>query len=140
LKVLFDTNVVLDVLLDREPYAEAAAQLFSKVENGELVGSLCATTITTVYYLTTKALDAEQALDKVQKLLHLFEVAAVNRPVLEAAIAARFADFENAVIYAAARHTAAESIVTRNAKDFMQAQLPIHTPDALLKILDAKQS
>ena len=139
MKVLLDTNVVLDVLLDREPYAASASQLFSRVENGELVGAICATTVTTIHYLTTKALDAQQALENVKKLLHLFEIAAVNRAVLEAALEAGFVDFEDAVIDASARHTDAVAIVTRNGADFAQAQLPIYSPDELLVILAARQ-
>jgi predicted nucleic acid-binding protein len=138
--VLFDTNVVLDVLLDREPFAEAASQLFSKVENGKIGGSICATTVTTIYYLTSKSLDTKQAIDNVQRLLRLFEVAPVHRPVLEAALKADFSDFEDAVIHASAHHVKAEAIVTRNTKDFAKATLPIYTAHELLKILEARQT
>ena len=58
---LFDTDVVLDLLLDRQPFAEAAAQMFSKVEEGEIQGYVSATTITTVYYLTTKTIGIRKA-------------------------------------------------------------------------------
>ena len=139
MRVLFDTNVVLDVLLDREPYVEAASYLFSQVEQGELVGSICATTVTTVYYLTAKALDVMQAVNKVQTLLTLFEVATVNRAVLEAALTAGFTDFEDAVIHEAARHTEAGAIVTRNARDFAKASIPIYVPDELMKMLQARR-
>jgi hypothetical protein len=130
---------VLDVLLDREPYIEAASYLFSQVEQGELVGSICATTVTTVYYLTAKSLDSTRAVHNVQKLLTLFEVATVNRAVLEAALTADFSDFEDAVIHEAARHTDAGAIVTRNAKDFAKASIPIYVPDELMRILQARR-
>ena len=139
MRVLFDTNVVLDVLLDREPYVEAASYLFSQVEQGELVGSICATTVTTVYDLTAKALDGARAVHNVQTLLMLFEVATVNRAVLEAALTAEFSDFEDAVIHEAARHTAAGAIVTRNARDFAKASIPIYVPDELMKMLQARR-
>lgn len=58
MKILFDTNVVLDVLMDREPFSDAAAELFTTVEDGSGIGYLCATTLTTVYYLAGKALGA----------------------------------------------------------------------------------
>ena len=61
MRILFDTNVVLDVLLDREPFSTEAASLFSKVEIGVLSGYICATTITTIYYLARKAVGSESA-------------------------------------------------------------------------------
>ncbi len=51
MKILFDTNVVLDVLIDRKPFSLTASLLFSEVEKGRIEGFLCATTITTIYYL-----------------------------------------------------------------------------------------
>ncbi|KAB7554364.1 PIN domain-containing protein [Verminephrobacter sp. Larva24] len=59
--VLFDTNVVLDVLLDREPHVHASAQAMALVERGEVRGFLCATTVTTLFYLASRALDARRA-------------------------------------------------------------------------------
>ena len=88
MKVLVDTNVVLDLLLDRAPHAEAAAQVFSFIERNVLSGCLCATTLTTVHYLAAKVVGRQKSLKEIRKLLHLFEVATVNRAVLEAALAA----------------------------------------------------
>jgi predicted nucleic acid-binding protein len=60
-KVLFDTNVVLDVLLEREPHVTAAARLFSLVDNGGLEGSICATTATTVFYIAARSFGSKRA-------------------------------------------------------------------------------
>jgi len=54
-KVLFDTNIILDVLLNREPFVELSASLVSLVEAGEIKGYLCATTLTTIDYLISKS-------------------------------------------------------------------------------------
>ncbi len=115
MKIIFDTNVVLDVLLDREPFSTAAALLFSKVERGELSGFLCATTITT---------------------LTLFEIAPVNRAVLEGALKSNFADFEDSVIHEAALHIAVQALVTRDSNGFKRAKIPVYSPDELLRILE----
>ncbi len=85
MKVLFDTNVVLDVLLDRDPWAEAAVSLFAGVESGEFVGHLGATTLTTVYYIASRNAGAAAAERMTRDLLRLLEVAPVNRAVLEGA-------------------------------------------------------
>jgi len=135
LKAVFDTNVVLDVLLDREPFSSSAALLFSKVEGGELSGYLCATTITTIHYLIYKALGSRLAEKHVGELMSLFEIAPVNRAVLEGALRSRFPDFEDSVIHDAAIHAGAEALVTRNSNDFKQAKIPVYSPDELLRVL-----
>jgi len=72
-KILFDKNIVLDVM-DRLTYADAAAELFSKVENETTMGYLCTTTITTAYDLAPKAIGAARAKEEIEKILRLFEV------------------------------------------------------------------
>ena len=138
MRVLFDTNVVLDVLLERHPFSETAAAIFSGVEKGEIVGFLCATTITTIYYLVSKAFNRNKADECIKKLLNLFEIAAVNRPVLETARNLNFKDFEDAVIYASAIHSGCNCVVTRNARDFSRTEISVFSPEEFLKILEIK--
>jgi predicted nucleic acid-binding protein len=135
LRVLFDTNVVLDLLLDRAPFVEASEQILSRVEAGELSGYLCATTITTIHYLAAKALGARRALAEIRKLLALFEIAPVNRPILENALESDFSDFEDSVLHEAARQVGVDAIVTRNRSDFRRALLPAHSPEEMIRIL-----
>lgn len=130
--VLFDTNVVLDVLLDREPHAPASAQAMAMVERGEVRGLLCATTVTTLFYLASRALDARRARGHIDALLRLFDVAPVTRLVLTDALAIGFADYEDAVLHEAARHADAQVILTRNVRDFSGAILPVLPPDEFL--------
>jgi predicted nucleic acid-binding protein len=135
LKILLDTNIVLDVLMDRLPYSEAATELFSRVEDGTVIGYLCGTTITTVFYLAAKTVGTPRAQDEIRKLLQLFEVAPVNRPVLESSLILDFTDFEDAVIHEAACHVGADAIITRNQKDFKKSRLPVHSAEEMTKIL-----
>ena len=136
MRVLFDTNIILDILLDRLPHAKVASALVSRVERGELVGYLCATTLTTIFYLSTKTIGKTVTHRHIKKLLELFEIALVNRSVLECALTLGFNDFEDAVLYEAARHVEAECIVTRNIKDFKSANIPIYLPNELEAILN----
>lgn len=138
MRILVDTNVILDVLLDREPFSNVATQLLEKVENGILVGYLSATTITTIYYLTAKSIGREKAQIEISKLLSLFEVAPINRTVIEMAIRSKVSDFEDAVLCEAARHVGADGIVTRNIKDFKQADVNIYSPAELIKLKEPK--
>ena len=138
MKILLDTNIVIDVLMDRMPFADSAAELFSQVETGIVIGYLCGTTITTVYYLACKAVGAPRAQAEIKKLLTLFEVAPVNRLVLETALDAGFTDFEDAVVHQAACHAGAEAIITRNQKDFKKSRIPVYSSDEMVKILASR--
>ena len=138
MKILLDTNIVIDVLMDRMPFADSAAELFSQVETGIVIGYLCGTTVTTVYYLACKAVGAPRAQAEIKKLLTLFEVAPVNRLVLETALDAGFTDFEDAVVHQAACHAGAEAIITRNQKDFKKSRIPVYSSDEMVKILASR--
>ena len=128
MRIVLDTNVVLDLLLDRADFADRAQAIFSEVENGAHTGLLCATTMTTVHYLASKSSGRTAARRQIARLLQLFEIAPVNRAVLEAATNGPIADFEDAVLCEAALHAQAGAIITRNARDFRKARLPVFTP------------
>ena len=135
MKVLFDTNFILDVLLDRSSFSEDAAFLVSKVEAGEIGGYLCATTITTIHYLATKSIGTKAAQQAIASLLSLFEVAPVTRAVLDDALKSGFGDFEDAVLYQAACHAGADGIVTRNQQDFSKITLALYSPKELAQAI-----
>jgi predicted nucleic acid-binding protein len=133
--VLLDTNVVLDVLLQREPHFADSAAVLGVVESGLVTGLLGATSVTTIYYLIDKALGARRARRHIETLLSLCEVAPVGEEVLREALALGFADYEDAVLHEAARRARAQGIVTRDQSGFRRAELPVYTPDELLTTL-----
>jgi predicted nucleic acid-binding protein len=139
MNVLFDTNVVLDALLDREPWAEPAVSLFDRVEGGSLIGHLGATTVTTIYYIGRRSVGAVAAHEMMKDLLRLFEVAPVNRSVIEGALALGFGDFEDAVLHEAGRLVGARAIVTRDPSGFSAAALRVYAPDTLVAALDSAE-
>ena len=134
---MVDTNVVLDVLLNRQPFAEAAARIFALVEESKIEGYLCATTITTVDYLLGQALAPTEARAALQRLLALFEIAPVNRPVLEQALRSDVSDFEDAVLEQSARLVSVDAIVTRNLPDFRKCSVTAFDPTELLSAVEA---
>jgi predicted nucleic acid-binding protein len=136
-KTLFDTNVILDVLLDRQPFANEATYLLTMVESSVISGFICATTVTTIHYLLAKALGAQEAARHIRSLLSLFEIAPVNRVVLENAVAAGFSDFEDGVVHEAARHAGAKYIVTRDLAGFKKATLPVFEPAGFISALES---
>ncbi|MDD4062127.1 MAG: PIN domain-containing protein [Kiritimatiellae bacterium] len=138
--MLVDTNVVLDVLLERRPFSEAAAQVFALVEESRIEGFLCATTLTTVDDLLGQALAPAKAREALQRLLNLFEIAPVNRPVLEQALRSGIADFEDAVLEQAGRLVAVDAITTRNVRDFGKSTVTVFDPLELISTVKAKES
>lgn len=140
MKILFDTNIILDVLLDRKPFSDDASVLLTKVEQSEILGFICATTVTTIHYLTTKVLGPQATFRHIQSLLSLFIIAPVNRVVLENAVASKIKDFEDAVIHEAALHAGAKYIVTRNITDFKKSKLPVFNAKEMTNALESLTS
>jgi len=134
MRILFDTNVILDLMLGRS-HGVIAGSLVGAVERERLAGLLCATSVTTVDYLMTRAKGRKDAKEATRTLLRLFEIAAVTRAVLESALEISFPDYEDAVVHESARSAEADGIVTRNPNDFRRAKLPIFTPEELVAAL-----
>lgn len=136
-RALLDLNVVLDVLLDREPHVQASAALWAHVELGEAEGLLAAHTLPTLYYLASEARGRAFAERCVADVLNVFSVAPVNQAVLREALALGWEDFEDAVCAAAGVAAGCHVVATRDPKGFRQAPLPVLTPAAALLALKA---
>jgi predicted nucleic acid-binding protein len=138
-RVLFDVDVVLDLLLDRSPFSRDAGILLSKAEQGELTGHVCATAVTTLHYISRKTIGDRRARKEVRKLLTFLEPLTVNRAVLEGAFDAKFRDFEDAVSHEAARQAGVECLVTRNIRHFKGSQIPVYSPSDLVRALESAE-
>jgi predicted nucleic acid-binding protein len=133
LKVLVDTNVVLDVLLDRKPFSKSAIAIFALIERSMLEGCLCATTVTTIHYLLRQSMFENEARTAVGRLLSLFEIAPVNRPVIERALQTKMSDFEDAVLAVSAELVGASAVITRNTKDFKHSPIKALSAEEFLQ-------
>ena len=136
MKIVFDTNIILDVLLIREPFFDKSANLFDAVVGKDIEGYLCATTLTTIDYLLSKQQGKEGTRKLLKNLLQLFSVAEVNQAVLLEAVDSDFTDFEDAVLYQAGAVLGVDGFVTRNQKDFKTAMLPVYSPDELWAVIE----
>jgi predicted nucleic acid-binding protein len=134
-RILFDTNVVLDVLLDRKPHATASAAAWERVETGVVEGLLAAHAVTTIHYLVRKEKGAAKARRIVSAVLKVFGIAAVDSAVVQEALQSSLADFEDAVTAAAARSAGCEYIVTRDPKGFRGFPVRSLTPEAVTPLL-----
>lgn len=139
MKILIDTNIVLDHLLDRKPFNRAASWIFSETEHGHLTTLIGATTVTTIYYLVSKAIGKKASRLAVEKILRLFDVAPITRTVLASALLLKFQDFEDAVLHEAAIHIGAEAIITRDVNDFQCSNLPVYSSDEFFVALTSKR-
>ncbi|GBO56401.1 hypothetical protein APA_4737 [Pseudanabaena sp. lw0831] len=136
MKVLIDTNVLLDFLLEREPFKKDVEELFAAIDSGQIIGFVTATTLTDIFYIARKhTRSLELAREAVSSTLDTMTICPVNRNVLEAAFASGLTDFEDAVqIYSAIAQNL-DAIVTRDAKGFVSSTIPVYSVQELLKRL-----
>ncbi|XAH24447.1 PIN domain-containing protein [Xylophilus sp. GW821-FHT01B05] len=134
MSILVDTNIVLDVLLQRAAFIDSARLVFKRVELGAARALLCATTVTTIDYYLSREFDRDTSRGALRQLLKLFDVAAVGRTVVDTALASGMADFEDAVLAHAAQASGATAIVTRNLRDFAASPVRAYTPEQWLAL------
>ena len=128
MKALIDTNVIIDYLANRIPFADDAERIFDLCEQGELTGVLTASAMTDVYYIMRKSIGHEKAMDCMKLLFSIFDIANVGKDDLLRAMESGLKDFEDALVAVCARRIKAECIITRNTSDFTKAAVLPMTP------------
>ena len=114
-----DTNVVIDMLADREGYADAACELFDAAGRGEVHLSICALSYSTIYYILRKYAGKENAISSLRDLTDYVSILPVDAEVIRKALYSEFSDYEDAIQhYAALQDASVEGIITRNIKDY----------------------
>ena len=122
---LVDTNVVLDMLLDRED-ADAACAVFDGAERGDYYLHICALSFTTMFYSLRKILSREDRINALTQLKEAMEVAEVDGKVIDMALKSGWKDFEDAVQnFSAVVNPQISAIITRNTKDFKDSSLEV---------------
>jgi predicted nucleic acid-binding protein len=134
-KALIDTNVVLDVLLDRQPHAGASGAVWAAVETGSAQGLLAAHAVTTIHYLIRRELGLARARRTISMMLRVFGVAMVDGPVIAVALELPLSDFEDAVTAAAAQLAGCDCIVTRDPRGFRGCGMRVLMPEAAAPLL-----
>ncbi len=137
MKLLIDTNVVLDVLLKRQPFYEEAADVLKLAAQQGISEYVSASAVTDIYYITRKALkNKEMACNMLRKLFMVASVATVSEREILEAIESDWNDFEDAVQYAVAKTSEMDAIITRNKGDYKESQVPVWTPKETLGIIE----
>ena len=135
MKLLLDINVLLDVLLLRNPWAEPAAHLLSRIERGEATGYVADHTLTTVHYVVSRARDRQSAGAAVTDLLRFLEVVPIEKVDFNQALVLPIDDFEDAVQAAAALKIGVDYVVTRDEKGFRALSIPSVNSGEILSLL-----
>jgi len=133
--ILLDTDVLIDVALDRRPHADPAAQLVDRIEHGAEAAFIAWHSVANFYYLVAPALGGVNARDFIVELTRFVAVAATDTTGIRYAAALPMADFEDAMQVAAARACGARLIVTRNVKDYARSPIRAVTPQEALSEL-----
>ncbi|MCY4340447.1 MAG: PIN domain-containing protein [Gammaproteobacteria bacterium] len=126
--ILLDTDVLIDIALDRSPYSESAADILERLENGERSAFIAWHTISNFYYLVAPKRGGADARDFIVELTRFVAVAECGADAIWYAASLPMNDFEDAMQVAAARACGAQYIVTRNTKDFSRSPIPAISP------------
>jgi predicted nucleic acid-binding protein len=135
MRVLLDTNVILDFLLDREPFSEPAAEVWQAVQQGRAEGYVSPITPVNVFYIARKMKGTEYARRLVVGLLAVCPVCPLDDSTMQSALKLPLTNYEDAVQLAGALAYQLNAIVTRDPHDFAEASLPVYSPDEFLKEL-----
>ena len=135
LKLLVDTNVLLDVILDRKGLKGDAALVLDAIEDGRAEGYVAAHAVTTIHYIVKRANGTQAAATAIADVLSLCEVVPIDAADFHRALAMGLKDFEDAVQVAAALRVGADYLVSRNEKDFKSAPIPVRNPTAISLLL-----
>lgn len=131
-RLFFDTNVLLDHLLDRAPFADDATELWSMAERHEVSGCISAVSFNFVYYIVRHHAGERAARRAINGLRDVFEINEVDAQIINQAIDSDFADFEDAIQHACAVRAGATHLVTRDLSGFRRSEVPVVAPDSYL--------
>lgn len=136
MKILVDTNIIIDALTSREPFKEDAEQIFMLAANRIEDMYITASSATDIYYLVKKYLHStEQAKSVMSKLYELFYILDVTASDCKEALLTEMSDYEDSVISCCASHNHIDYIVTRNIKDYEKSKIQATLPEQLLRMV-----
>lgn len=135
MRVLIDSNIILDVLQKREPFLLASSLVWKLCEVGKIDGFVSALTFTNIVYIMRKQLSPEKIREYFAKLQLIFTFVSIEPNDLQSASDLQWADYEDALQYVTAKKLQAIYIVTRNEKDFAMSNIPAVSPLEFLSIL-----
>ncbi len=131
--IFVDTDIVLDLLGNREPFCVHAAELFSQADKGKLQLFVSSLSFANLNYLLSRQYSAEQARMKLLKFKTLVTTLSVTDKIVELALSSEFRDFEDGLQYYTASENGIKILLTRNLKEFRTAEIIVMTAEQYLK-------
>ena len=136
--IFLDTNVILDFLSGREPFSEYAAILFQMAKDKKIKIYVSAISFNNIYYILRKVTTHKKALKLISGIESLVEILEVNHKIIRKAINSNFKDFEDAIqYYSAVESGIVDVIATRDAKGFRNSDIPVMSPETIVKIIQS---
>jgi len=136
--VLFDTNIILDVLEKRRPFYDSSKLLLEKCVSGDITGYIALHSVSNIFYILRKRYSVADRKKLLLNILNLLSIAGADHKSVQNALQREdFSDFEDCLQDECAKQIHADYIVTRNINDFSTSDIPAVIPDDLLKILDS---
>jgi predicted nucleic acid-binding protein len=133
-RVLVDTDIILDLLLERQPFFPGATRLFVAFQEGSLEGHISSLAFSNLFYILRKRVEGPGAIALLRNLRLITRVLTVDEKIIDLALASTFADFEDAIQYFAASEWDLEAIVTRNRRDYKASRIAIVTAEECLEL------
>ncbi|MFP4124019.1 MAG: PIN domain-containing protein [Coleofasciculus sp.] len=134
-RVLFDSDILLDVLAQRQPFVVASAQALNSATQEWVEGYVSGHAITNIFYILRRQIGSDAARKLLSTLLERIQVASVTDEVIRSALQSSVKDFEDAVTIEAALAAGLEIIITRNITDFVASPVPVMLPEEFLASL-----
>ena len=138
MKVVFDLDVLLDVIQERMPHYESSALVLTAARTGALSSAIPSHGITTIYYIVKKYDTRAQAEQVVDWLLKYFMVLSPSTEIFLQARSLQIDDYEDAVVASLALNSGTDYIITRNLADYQTSPVPALSPQTLLDQLSSK--
>ncbi|MEO6166826.1 MAG: PIN domain-containing protein [Chitinophagales bacterium] len=134
-KVFVDTNILIDLIADRKPFSKFAIEIFSKAEAKKIKLYTSSHAFATTHYLLKKYLEEKKLREILFSLLEYLQIIPVDLDIIKRGLRSKHKDFEDAIqIICACSIENMDCIVTRNIKDFRNAEVPVLTPDEAVNI------
>ncbi|MDR0456760.1 MAG: PIN domain-containing protein [Treponema sp.] len=135
MKVLIDTNVALNKLLNQPGFYDGSEAIFKLAEIGHITGYISASAITDIYYIAGKSLGKTTARETIKKMLRVFQPTDVTGNDIYKALELEWGDFEDSVQFVVGEGLSVDYIITRNTKDFISGNIPAVTPEQFIEII-----
>lgn len=139
IKVFVDTDIILDLLVKREPHFIHAAKLFTLIDRNKIKAFSSSLVFANLHYLLKKETSNNIALNNLRKLKTILDILPVNGRVIDQSLNSEFKDFEDAIQYFTAVNNGIDIIITRNIVDYKKSKISVATAQDFLKTWQAKR-